>query len=128
MQVALKRFIDDVIIEVIEAKLILPIYEIFSPVSVITMSDDLVTGIAGESEEDCTQREELRKQLDVFVKGTDTCKRFIGIRLLDTNPEIRFEDTCSAAAMHDLSGFEPDNRSLSDESSDSRSSISEESE
>ena len=81
-QVALKRFIDDIANEVIEAKLILPLNDIFTPVAVSTMSADLVTSMAGESEESRAQREQLVKQLDVLTKGSDTCKRFIGVRLL----------------------------------------------
>lgn len=46
------------------------------------MPADLVTRIAGESEENRAQREQLSKQLDVLMKGSDTCKRFIGVRLL----------------------------------------------
>ena len=45
------------------------------------MPADLVTRIAGESEQNPAQREQLNKQLDVPVKGSDTCKRFIGVRL-----------------------------------------------
>jgi hypothetical protein len=78
----LKRFIDDIAIEVIEAKLISPLGSIFTPVAVSTMSADLVTSMAGESEESRAQREQLTKQLDVLTKGSDTCKRFIGVRLL----------------------------------------------
>ncbi|KAH0565504.1 hypothetical protein GP486_001098 [Trichoglossum hirsutum] len=73
-KVALKRFIDDITIEAIESKLISPLGDIFSPLTVITMSDDLVTRIAGESEENRAQREQLTKQLDVLTKGSDTCE------------------------------------------------------
>ena len=78
----MKRFIDNVASEVIEAKLISPLSDIFTPVAVSTMSADLVTSMAGESEESRAQREQLVKQLDVLTKGSDTCKRFIGVRLL----------------------------------------------
>lgn len=78
----MKRFIDDIAIEVIEAKLIFPLGDIFTPVAVSAMSAELVTSIAGESEENRAQREQLTKQLDVLNKGSDTCKRFIGVRLL----------------------------------------------
>jgi hypothetical protein len=78
----LKRFIDDIAIEVIEAKLISPLGGIFTPVAVSAMSAELVTSMAGESEENRAQREQLAKQLDVLTKGSDTCKRFIGVRLL----------------------------------------------
>jgi hypothetical protein len=54
----LKRFVDDIAIEAIEAKLISPLHDIFSPVAVTFMPADLVTGIAGESEENRAQREQ----------------------------------------------------------------------
>ena len=79
---ALKRFIDDTANEVVEGKLISPLGGIFTPVAVSTMSVDLVASMAGESEESRAQREEVAKQLDVLTKGSDTCKRFIGVRLL----------------------------------------------
>ncbi len=41
----------------------------------------LVTSIAGESEETRALREQLTKQLDVLLKGSETCKRFVGARL-----------------------------------------------
>jgi hypothetical protein len=80
-QVALKRFIDDIAIEVIEAKLISALYDIFSPVAVISMPAALVTSVAGESEDNRAQREQLNRQLNVLMKGSETCQRFIGIRV-----------------------------------------------
>ena len=77
-------------IEVIEAKLISPLGGIFTPVAVSAMSAELVTSMAGESEENRAQREQLAKQLDVLTKGSDTCKRFIGARLLG-----KIAPTCS---------------------------------
>jgi hypothetical protein len=81
-QVALKRFIDDIAIEVIEAKLISLLHDIFSPITTAAMPADLVTHIAGESEEDRAQREQWTRQLDILTKGSETCKRFIGVRAL----------------------------------------------
>jgi hypothetical protein len=81
IQVALKRFTDDIAIEAIEAKLISRLGDIFSPVALYDMPSDLVTSIAGESEENSSLREQLTKQLDVLMKGSDTCKRFIDARL-----------------------------------------------
>ncbi|KAI9708858.1 MAG: hypothetical protein M1812_007878 [Candelaria pacifica] len=69
-------------IEVIEAKLVSPIGGIFNPVAISVMSADLVTSIAGESEENRAQCEQLIKQLEVLMKGSDICKRFVGIGLL----------------------------------------------
>jgi hypothetical protein len=81
-QVALKRFVDDIAIEVIEAKFISPLYDIFSPITVTSMPADLVAGIAGESEENRAQREQLTRQIDVLMKGSETCKRFIGVGVI----------------------------------------------
>jgi len=78
----LKRFVDDIAIEVIEAKLISPLYNIFSPITVTSMPAELVTSIAGETEENRAQREQLNKQLEVLMKGIETCKRFVGVRIL----------------------------------------------
>lgn len=46
------------------------------------MPADLVTCIAGESEENRAQREQLTRQLDVLMTGSETCTRFIGARVL----------------------------------------------
>jgi hypothetical protein len=73
-QVALKRFVDDIAIEVIESKLIFPLHEIFSPISVSSMPASLVISIAGESEENRAQREQLTRQLDVLTKALKPAK------------------------------------------------------
>ncbi|KAH9205430.1 hypothetical protein DL95DRAFT_491127, partial [Leptodontidium sp. 2 PMI_412] len=91
---ALKRFVDDIAIEVIEAKLISPLYNIFFPITVASMPADLVTSIAGESEENRAQREQLNQQLEVLVKGIETCKRFVGVRILGVDDStIQSENT-----------------------------------
>lgn len=80
-KVALKRFIDDVAVEVIEAKLVSALDDILSPLSVYKMPADKVARIAGESEETRTEREQLKKQLEILQNGLDTCKQFVGFRI-----------------------------------------------
>ncbi|KAK4118379.1 hypothetical protein N657DRAFT_606320 [Parathielavia appendiculata] len=80
-KVALKRFIDDMAVEVIEAKLMSALDRILPPVSIYQMLDDQVARIAGESEETRTKREQLNKQLEVLRNGLETCKRFAGFRI-----------------------------------------------
>lgn len=82
-QVALKRFLDDVAVEIVETKLIAALANILLPAAVFSMSDDVVERIAGESEDHKRQREKLKKQLEVLGKGSDFCKRFMGVRLGD---------------------------------------------
>ncbi|KAG7289850.1 hypothetical protein NEMBOFW57_006227 [Staphylotrichum longicolle] len=64
--VALKRFIDDMAVEVIEAKLMSALDRILLPVSIYKMLDDQAARIAGESDEIRTEREQLNKQLEVL--------------------------------------------------------------
>ena len=71
IQVALERFVDDIAIEAIEVDLICKLGSIFSPVTVSSMATDLVTCIAGESDENRAECEQLSRQLDVLVKGSD---------------------------------------------------------
>jgi len=78
----LKRFIDDIAIKVVEAKLISSLGDIFTLVAVSAMFAELVTSMTGESEKNRAQREQLTKQLDVLTKGSETCKRFIDVKLL----------------------------------------------
>ncbi|KAI1260646.1 dynamin family protein [Xylariaceae sp. FL1019] len=81
--VAMKRFVDDVSVEVIEEKLLAVLGDIFSPIKVFNMSPELVATIAGEAREIRAKRKKLTKQVDVLKKGSETCKRFIGRRLGD---------------------------------------------
>ncbi|KAL8826245.1 MAG: hypothetical protein Q9191_003922, partial [Dirinaria sp. TL-2023a] len=123
-KVALKRFIDDMAVEVIEAKLISPISSIFTPVAVSAMSADLVTSMADEFEENRAQREQLIKQLEVLMKGSDICKRFIGVRLLSadgdapqSDPEFNDDSASDGSIDFDKASkltFEGDTRSSTD--------------
>ncbi|KAF4766498.1 hypothetical protein HAV15_010411 [Penicillium sp. str.  len=86
-KVALKRFVDDIATEVIETKLLTALPALFTPITAFEMSEDLVSEIAGESEESQSLREQLNKKLWILTKGSDTCRRFVGIRGLDSNNE-----------------------------------------
>ncbi|RFU33985.1 hypothetical protein B7463_g2350, partial [Scytalidium lignicola] len=93
--VALERFIDDIAVEVIEAELS-RLHQIFTPLSVITMSADFVTAVAGESEENRARRKELTKQLDILTKGYVTCERFAGMKFFDRDGQ--HDDSTSSPA------------------------------
>ncbi|KAI1819483.1 P-loop containing nucleoside triphosphate hydrolase protein [Xylaria intraflava] len=79
--VAMKRFVDDVAIEVIERKLMAVLPDILSPVKALTMSPAMMAAIVGESHETQSVRLKLDKQLEVLNKGSQTCRRFIDLRL-----------------------------------------------
>ncbi|KAF1994756.1 hypothetical protein P154DRAFT_501389 [Amniculicola lignicola CBS 123094] len=75
--VALKRFVDDIAVEAIETKIIAKLGDILSPLKVAYLAADVVTSVAGESDERRARRKQLTSQLDVLVKGSETCKRFM---------------------------------------------------
>jgi hypothetical protein len=64
----------------VEVKLLSELPAIFTPISAFEMSKDVVTRIAGESEEILCLREQLNKKLWILTKGSDTCRHFVGIR------------------------------------------------
>ncbi|KAL4778452.1 P-loop containing nucleoside triphosphate hydrolase protein [Aspergillus varians] len=103
-EVALKRFVDDIANEVVEAKLIFALSEILSPVAVFDMPAKLVTRIAGESEENQALREQLNKQVHILRTGSDTCRRFVGIRASDFRKDIRFsfQEDSSEGSLNQL--------------------------
>ncbi len=72
---------DDVAVEVIEAKLVSAIDDIFSPVKVFQMPPELVSCIAGESEDSRAEREQLNRQLAALGNGLQTCKKIASFRV-----------------------------------------------
>jgi len=70
------------------------------------MPADLVASIAGESEETRIQREQLTRQLDVLMKGSETCKRFIGVRGLGADDRTIQGSDWFKSAGHDSSDYE----------------------
>ncbi|KAL5335502.1 P-loop containing nucleoside triphosphate hydrolase protein [Aspergillus crustosus] len=64
----------------VEAKLIFALSSILSPVAIFDMPDNLITRIAGESEENQALREQLNRKLQILKTGSEICKQFVGIR------------------------------------------------
>lgn len=81
MQVALKRFIDDIAVEAIEKNIIAKLDDILSPIKITYLPADVVTSVAGESEGSRAKRTQLTNQLNVLIQGSETCKRFMVWRL-----------------------------------------------
>ncbi|KAI2866543.1 hypothetical protein CBS63078_10775 [Aspergillus niger] len=84
-KVALKRFIDDVAVEVVEVRLVQSLASLFTPMKVFGMPPELVSRIAGESEENHAVREQLSKKLQILGNGLSTCRQFVGSRGVGTN-------------------------------------------
>ncbi|KAJ5775854.1 uncharacterized protein N7511_000865 [Penicillium nucicola] len=110
-KVALKRFVDDIATEVIEVKLLSALPTLFTPTIAFEMPKDLVCQIAGESEESQSLRDQLNKKLWILTKGSDTCKRFVGIRGIELNNDLQASvqqnrarlssSSCSSVELHE---------------------------
>ncbi|OJJ35598.1 hypothetical protein ASPWEDRAFT_51601 [Aspergillus wentii DTO 134E9] len=74
-KVALKTFIDNVAIQVVEALLIGDLWSIFSPSDVGKMSPDVISSITAESTESQALRKQLEQQLVILEKGIVICRR-----------------------------------------------------
>ncbi|KAH6977690.1 P-loop containing nucleoside triphosphate hydrolase protein [Ilyonectria destructans] len=76
--VAMKRFVDDVSVEVIETGLVSELGSIIEPVGISTMPAEELNGVAGETDEARRARQELQTQLSVLKSGAEICKKFSG--------------------------------------------------
>ncbi|KAM0134335.1 hypothetical protein ACHAO1_005730 [Botrytis cinerea] len=77
-KVAMKTFVDNVSIQVIEASIVDNLADIFNPLAVAQMTSELVSQIAAESQENQTQRERLEKKIHILEEGLKTCKWHAG--------------------------------------------------
>ncbi|UKZ96782.1 uncharacterized protein TrAFT101_011559 [Trichoderma asperellum] len=81
-EIAFKRFIDEVSIQVIETGLISQIRNILSPLVVAQMDEDDMAAIVGEKEAIRTARKNLQAKIKLLEEGARTCKRFSGYQIL----------------------------------------------
>lgn len=77
-KVALKCFVDNVTILVIEACLMKNLGGVFSPVLITQMDETLIRKIAAESQENQDQRELLTRKKTVLTSGLEICQRYVG--------------------------------------------------
>ncbi|KAF7949092.1 hypothetical protein EAE96_008263 [Botrytis aclada] len=77
-KVAMKTFVDNVCVQVIEASIVDNLADVFNPLAVAQMTSELVSQIAAESQENQTQRERLEKKIHILEEGLKTCKWHAG--------------------------------------------------
>ncbi|KAH7009250.1 P-loop containing nucleoside triphosphate hydrolase protein [Microdochium trichocladiopsis] len=75
-KVAMKRFIDDIAVSVIEAGLVLALHQMLSPAKVYKMDTELVASLASETEENRVGREQAVRQLEVLDRSAQICRQF----------------------------------------------------
>ncbi|KAF3037602.1 hypothetical protein E8E12_000726 [Didymella heteroderae] len=76
-KVAFKRFVDDIAVQAVETNLIAKLGDILSPIKVSNLTSDMITSVAGESDESHAKRKRLTNQLDVLIQGLEICKKFV---------------------------------------------------
>ncbi|KAK8022654.1 hypothetical protein PG993_013421 [Apiospora rasikravindrae] len=75
-EVALKRFIDVIAIEILEVRLASALPDIISPVGVYKMDPALINEVAGEPEDRRAVRAQLAKQLELLSQAALICSQF----------------------------------------------------
>lgn len=85
-QVALKTFVDNITVQVVENLLINDLWELFSPVDVGSMPSETVAKIAEETSESQALRQQLTRKLAILEKGLEVCQRYSSPRTLLAPP------------------------------------------
>ncbi|KAH6603511.1 dynamin family [Trichoderma cornu-damae] len=102
-EIAFKRLIDEISIQVIETELVAEIREILSPLAVAQMEDDDMAAIVGEKEEVCVKRKKLELKLKLLKEGAQTCKKFSGFRVLEFKDDSEDDGTLETTTGADNS-------------------------
>ncbi|KAK7962014.1 uncharacterized protein PG986_002839 [Apiospora aurea] len=76
-KVALKKFIDDFEVNAVEVYLMQKLPDIFSPLVVMGLTDEIVSDIAGESEEGKQERRKLEAKMAALTKGEELMILFL---------------------------------------------------
>ena len=76
LKVAMKYFVDNIVIQGVEDLLIGELWGILSPSRTMQMGPELVGSIASESQGNQTRRDQLSHIVAVLRKGLETCKRY----------------------------------------------------
>ena len=75
IKVALKTFVDNLSVQIVEGLLIGDIWTVFSPSDVGNMAPSLISKIAAESPESQALRQQLDRKLQTLKKGMEICQR-----------------------------------------------------
>jgi hypothetical protein len=72
--VASKTFVDNVAVQVIERHLLDELWNVFSPISVLSMPDKIISSIACESPESQSRRHSLEIRREMLARGLEICQ------------------------------------------------------
>ncbi|KAK1237924.1 hypothetical protein MKX08_002503 [Trichoderma sp. CBMAI-0020] len=95
-QIACRRFIDEVSIQVIETGLIGQIRNILSPLAVAQMDEDDMAAIVGEKESIRNARKRFQAKIKLLSEGAQTCKKFSGFQVLGVTDDDNGADSLLA--------------------------------
>ncbi len=83
---ALKTFVDNITVQVVENLLIKDLWALFSPVDVGSMPSETIAKIAEETSESQALRQQLTRKLSILEKGLEVCQRYSSPRTLLAPP------------------------------------------
>ncbi|CZS92502.1 related to interferon-induced GTP-binding protein Mx [Rhynchosporium agropyri] len=109
-KVAMKTFVDNVAVQIIEASIVNNLANVFNPLAVAQMPSELVAKIAAESQENQTQRELLERKIDILKEGMDTCKRHASrqnLGIISEEPSSYSTDTPKSPSLSIDGSFVP---------------------
>lgn len=72
---AIKTFVDNVTVQVIENNLVGDLDKLLTSMDIAMMPTELITDIAGESFESQALRQQLKRRTDILKKGMAICQR-----------------------------------------------------
>jgi hypothetical protein len=90
--VAVRTFVDNTTVQVIEASIVNDLANVFNPIAVAQMDSELISQITAESQENQTQREMLERKLRILEEGLNICKRHASHQTLGTLPFTDIEN------------------------------------
>jgi hypothetical protein len=76
--------VDNIAIQVVERHLLHELWAVFSPISVLSMPDKVVSAIAGESMEHQNRRHRLEVKKEVLMEGLKVCREALPGMVVDS--------------------------------------------
>jgi len=74
LQVALKTFVDNIAIQVIQRRIVRQLWDVFTPISLAAMGSEVVAKIAAESNSEQSRRALLQSKTAKLREGLDICQ------------------------------------------------------
>jgi hypothetical protein len=79
--------VGDIAVQVIERHLLHELWNVFSPISVLSIPDEAVSAIAGEAPKSQNRRHSLEMRREMLTRGLKVCQEALPGALVDTEEQ-----------------------------------------